>query len=416
MADVCVVRHAARTETDLRYVSAEGTRVHAHLQRFVSPPTSPSSAASRRGARGGSKSPASAGASSSSSPSPAAGDRAPAAEYVRDELAHVDRYGFAVIDELPRDRRVSSESPSPKKRKRDARREAKWLIMAQDMRTWRGKDVFHRRALKGVPDAMRGFVWPRMVQATDWLAAHPTLFRSLVDQSAGETPHARSIAVDLDRTFPDHVLFRLRDGAGQRALGRVLHALSLFNSRMGYCQGMGFCTALLLMYTDEEMAFGVLAALTSSWGANLAGLWEEGFPLMRELAAIVVRLARKTLPRLAAVLGELEPMLYFPGWLMTLFVNCNLPFETTLRIWDAIMLEGELAVVRASLAILKCSAPALLAADPDEALSAVSCLKDASCVPADADAFMDVYRSVRVTSKTVARVRAELRSPEAAQA
>ena len=33
----------------------------------------------------------------------------------------------------------------------------------------------------------------------------------------------------------------------------VLKAYSVFNKEIGYCQGMGFVTALLLMYLEEEV-------------------------------------------------------------------------------------------------------------------------------------------------------------------
>ena len=39
----------------------------------------------------------------------------------------------------------------------------------------------------------------------------------------------------------------------QETMLRVLKASSVRNPEIGYCQGMGFVTALLLMYNEEEV-------------------------------------------------------------------------------------------------------------------------------------------------------------------
>ncbi len=45
------------------------------------------------------------------------------------------------------------------------------------------------------------------------------------------------ILVDLNRTFPRTVLFRDRLGLGQTSLFNVLKAYSVYDPRVGYCQG-----------------------------------------------------------------------------------------------------------------------------------------------------------------------------------
>ena len=54
---------------------------------------------------------------------------------------------------------------------------------------------------------------------------------------------------DLPRTFPGH---RWVEGEeGQEALRRVLVALSLHCKEVGYCQGLNFLAAMLLLCTDK---------------------------------------------------------------------------------------------------------------------------------------------------------------------
>jgi hypothetical protein len=53
----------------------------------------------------------------------------------------------------------------------------------------------------------------------------------------GVEPIDDVIARDLGRTFPEHPLFRDREGQGR--LGRLLRAYALHDEEVGYCQGQG---------------------------------------------------------------------------------------------------------------------------------------------------------------------------------
>jgi hypothetical protein len=66
---------------------------------------------------------------------------------------------------------------------------------------------------------------------------------------------------DATRVFPGHPFFRELNGVGQRSLYMVLKAYSNMDTRTGYCQGMGFVAALLLLYMPAEPAFWLLARL-----------------------------------------------------------------------------------------------------------------------------------------------------------
>lgn len=56
---------------------------------------------------------------------------------------------------------------------------------------------------------------------------------------------AADIDKDLDRTFPGTEQFN--NVAGQQQLRRVLRAYAAYDPDVGYCQGMNFLAALLLM-------------------------------------------------------------------------------------------------------------------------------------------------------------------------
>jgi hypothetical protein len=76
------------------------------------------------------------------------------------------------------------------------------------------------------------------------------------------SPDIRQIDLDVNRTYRDHIMFRERYNQRQVALFHVLAAYSMYNSEIGYCQGMSQIAALLLMYlNDEEDAFWALSQL-----------------------------------------------------------------------------------------------------------------------------------------------------------
>lgn len=79
------------------------------------------------------------------------------------------------------------------------------------------------------------------------------------DRFSGESsPYELLIGKDLGRSFPGVDMFRDPDGDGQRMLGNVLKAFSLYDTKIGYCQGLAFLVGPLLMHMPDKQAFCVL--------------------------------------------------------------------------------------------------------------------------------------------------------------
>ena len=80
----------------------------------------------------------------------------------------------------------------------------------------------------------------------------------------GLLPAVRAVAqirLDVDRTFYTHQMFMERGGEGQQKLFRILTLYARVNPRTGYCQGMAYLGAVLLMCMQEEDAFWAFAAM-----------------------------------------------------------------------------------------------------------------------------------------------------------
>ncbi|KAF7165286.1 hypothetical protein CNMCM5623_009508 [Aspergillus felis] len=185
----------------------------------------------------------------------------------------------------------------------------------------------------GIPPPLRGVVWPSLAGARDsaLLAEYQRL--------CGETsPYEGLIGKDIGRSFPNVEMFRDPHGEGQQMLARVLKCFSLYDTKIGYCQGLGFVVGPLLMHMTDAEAFCVLVRLMDHYDLrtcyqpDLSGLHLRVYQFQNLLA--------RHRPALFAHLESLnvEPI-YVSQWFLSFFaVSCPLPM--LLRIYDVIFLEG----------------------------------------------------------------------------
>jgi hypothetical protein len=74
------------------------------------------------------------------------------------------------------------------------------------------------------------------------------------DLLSDTSTHEKLIHRDLARTFPSHQYFKDRGGAGQEGLFNVVKAYSLYDSEVGYCQGLAFVVGPLLLNVHKRIA------------------------------------------------------------------------------------------------------------------------------------------------------------------
>ncbi|KAG0573664.1 hypothetical protein KC19_VG198400 [Ceratodon purpureus] len=214
----------------------------------------------------------------------------------------------------------------------------------------------------GIPPQLRPRVWSAVSGASRRRSLAPESYYSdlLAAVEGRETPATRQIDHDLGRTFPTHPWIDSADG--RAALRRILVAYSFRDSRVGYCQGLNFVAAmLLLIMKKEEDAFWMLAVLVENvlfddcYSENLYGCHVE--------QRVFKDLLRKKLPRLAARLEEIEfdVSLVTTEWFLCLFAK-SLPSETAMRVWDVLFNEGASILFIVALAIFKMREEELLAA------------------------------------------------------
>ncbi|RLN56430.1 hypothetical protein BBJ29_007971 [Phytophthora kernoviae] len=279
-------------------------------------------------------------------------------------MTPIDRYGFLVTDK--RFNRGHTAAGTYKHAVwLENRRTQKWVKMiGKQLEDWevcqlRQAVTLKKRVRKGIPEALRGRVWSHLAGSSQMLLNNPGVYHQLLQTS--HVPCEETIARDIGRTFPRHSLFRDRSSLGQCALMNVLKAYSLHDPEVGYCQGMGFLSAMFLCYMPEQQAFWLLVACLNHKRYGLADLYRPRMPKVPEVTFVFEGLFKQLMPQLSAHLENegLHPTMYLTQWFLTLFTY-NFPFEFVTRVWDAFLHEGWKIIFRVALALLKTSQKTLL--------------------------------------------------------
>ncbi len=307
-----------------------------------------------------------------------------------------------------------------------ARRHRKWVGHLKDNALLTDRPIrfpppsakTKRFVRKGIPPDWRGAAWFYYAGGPAILAKHSGLYEKLL------TAHAKQIDVDaierdLHRTFPDNIQFKPSptgyDGSTSSSerqsqstltsndtssecsaravpgeppiitsLRRVLHAFSIYNPRIGYCQSLNFLAGLLLLFVEtEEQCFWLLNVITHIY---LPGTHEMSLEGSKVDLGVLMAEIRDTMPEVwDRIGGELEEQTNFKpqtrslrrplksrhrghpslsterlppitlcmtAWFMSCFIG-TLPIETTLRVWDVFFYEGSKTLFRVALAIFK---------------------------------------------------------------
>ncbi|KAG8528190.1 uncharacterized protein KY384_007107 [Bacidia gigantensis] len=207
----------------------------------------------------------------------------------------------------------------------------------------------------GIPPPLRGVVWVSIAGARD------KLLEEEYDRLSGETsPYENLIGKDIGRSFPGVEMFRDPSGEGQQMLAQVLKCFSLYDDRIGYCQGLGFVVGPMLMHMADREAFCVLVRLMEHYDLrscflpDLSGLHLRIYQFQNLLS--------KHHPDLSQHLESIgvEP-LYVSQWFLSFFaITCPLPM--LLRIYDVLLTEGASeTLMRVALSLMRRNEPKLLA-------------------------------------------------------
>ncbi|XP_020656720.3 USP6 N-terminal-like protein isoform X2 [Pogona vitticeps] len=260
-----------------------------------------------------------------------------------------DRFGFLHQEELP-----VHDAASERQKQLEIERTTKWLKMLKSWEKYKNTEKFHRRIYKGIPLQLRGEVWSLLLDVPKMKEEMKDYYNTLKIKARGTSPDIRQIDLDVNRTYRNHIMFRDRYGVKQQSLFHVLAAYSVYNTEVGYCQGMSHITALLLMYMNEEDAFWALVKLLSGPKHAMHGFFIPGFPKLLRFQEHHDKIMKKFLSKLKQHFDaqEISTSFYTMKWFFQCFLD-RTPFTLTLRIWDVYILEGERVLTAMSYTVLK---------------------------------------------------------------
>ena len=192
----------------------------------------------------------------------------------------------------------------------------------------------------------------------------------------------------------------LRAKGGQASLRRVLRAYSLYDTDVGYCQGMNFIAATLITFMEEEEAFWMLVgkcsncvsflhvylfqinfanvvtiffllkAVMNEQPTNMRGLFGENMQQTQQILDTSEKLIKDFLPVLYKHFEKenIHITMFVTQWMLTVFTS-SFPFDLVVRVWDCFLAEGYKIVYRVMLALLKLSSQDLLQLPFEEILA-----------------------------------------------
>ncbi|XP_030023940.2 USP6 N-terminal-like protein isoform X3 [Manduca sexta] len=263
-------------------------------------------------------------------------------------------YGFIHDERLP-------QRTAPQKVNIEVEREKKWVKMLAHWDTPETKQKLHRRIYKGIPNSLRINTWCKLLQVNRIKFENPGKYQDMLKLGKLWSTDVRQIDSDVNRQFREHQFYRERYSEKQCALFNVLCAYSIYNSEVGYCQGMSGLAGVLLMYMDEEDAFWALAILLSDKRYAMHGLFIEGFPKLTRFLEHHDKILTKFMPKLKHHFDKfgLDAILYSLKWFFVCFVE-RVPFSLCLRVWDIYLLDGERVITAMAYTILKLHKKAIM--------------------------------------------------------
>lgn len=263
---------------------------------------------------------------------------------------NLDRFGFVHKKGDKTDERTDAQ-----KRRiiKELSREKKWLKMIEALKSGPPTKKMEDRIWKGIPEKLRIVIWPRLLDAERKKHEKRDMYSELLLRARLVSKDIKQIDLDINRTYRDHLAFRKRYDVKQKSLLNVLAAYSMYNTEVGYCQGMSQIAALFLMYLDEEDAFWCLHQLMVSPNHTMHGFFVPGFPKLQRFEEHFKKVLKKYKPRIYKYLEKQDiPYIYLTKWWFGCFLD-RVPFSLALRLWDVFLVEGDCILIAMAFNIMK---------------------------------------------------------------
>lgn len=191
----------------------------------------------------------------------------------------------------------------------------------------------------GIPPALRSRIWGLFTLAGNAQDTTDNYMENLYHSlNKDVSPDISIIVKDVNRTFPEISMFA--EYSTKTKFENILNAYSIFDSDMGYCQGLQFIVApLLFHFKDDLKTFNALVKifelnkLRPIYDHEMSGLhlWFFQFDKIFETEV----------PELYAHFKDLniDIQMFLAQWFLSFF-SITIPFSFLIRMFDVLLLEG----------------------------------------------------------------------------
>ena len=202
------------------------------------------------------------------------------------------------------------------------------------------------------------------------------------------------IDLDIERTFQYLGIFNKNSPLGE-SLREILRIFVVTRPDIGYVQGLSYIAGILLTQMDKFQAFTCFCNIILS--PNIFTFYKLDDIGIKKRLDLFNEILKINLPNIYNLFlrNEVLPEYYLLEWIMTLFTR-TFHIELVLRIWDVYMIEGILALYRASVAIIILIEKELINLDFSEILNK---LKDIKNLKIEEDQFLEYMKKVKFNNK-----------------
>ncbi|KAK9765608.1 hypothetical protein K7432_005927 [Basidiobolus ranarum] len=207
-------------------------------------------------------------------------------------------------------------------------------------------ELIRELVYSGIPNKHRGEMW-QLLSNSQETHLESVYYKLLLEP----TEYDKAIVLDLSRTFPTVEEFMAVGGLGQTKMFKVLKAYAVYDTEIGYCQGLGFIVGTLVRQMSEPQAFCVFMQLIETHSLRNMFL-----PDLRGLELRIFQLRALLHTHFPSLLEHLQEHqvqlgMFLPQWFLSFYAACFTPAFVQ-RLFDIILMEGALETLfRVALAI-----------------------------------------------------------------
>jgi len=335
-----------------------------------------------------------------------AGKRVYKSEGGEKERQAANRFGFEIINSM-----TNVKELTPKEVEKERELANKWAEHMKTPEAWE-KFVKNPKQMKslcalGLPECVRGQVWALLGGVPDLIKKQPDTYKMLTKNIARREV-AHQLDLDVKRSHLEHERFAHPYTDGQLSLFNVMRAYSLHDQTVEYTQGMSDVGGLLLMYLSEEETFWLFSQLMFDDRWSLRGVFDSGFPLLKQHCYVQTQLLAKYHPQILRHMKKVDfdPCMLQPHameWFMTLYIRV-LPYAFTVRIFDVLLSRGYYIAFRVAMGLFELMKKDILAQKEFPDLMQLLKNPTESCpyiAKMSPDEFMKVVMHYKVTQKMV---------------